>query len=299
MGWDADTTPILPPEIEREIFETAAYKHPQTIPLLLLICHRVHEWVEIVKYSTVTSSGVGPSCAAAALLRAIRSPSKHASFFGTRVRNFLYMETINWMDTPPLTDDDLRDLLSSCSGLQSLVLMAPIEPALLPSLEALRPRRMSIYLKTLRTDCAMFAFVTHLDLFDNINETDFNPGPNLALVPGLTHLSLFQLNDPLVAVNLLQQCKRLQVLIGMYSHSLPERKFGGPGPATDDPRLLSILMTDKDYEEDWFVGTRDGMDFWARADAFVAKKRRGEIKPGFRCWIEKADGIELITAAKT
>jgi hypothetical protein len=29
----------------------------------------------------------------------------------------------------------------------------------------------------------------------------------------------------------------------------------------------------------WLAQTRGGIDFWARADAFVEKKRRGEIQP--------------------
>jgi hypothetical protein len=63
------------------------------------------------------------------------------------------------------------------------------------------------------------------------------------------------------------------------------------------------------YEQDWFDGVNDGLYFWARAELFIAKKRRGEIKPssfssfpalagstsdfisGSRCWIEDEDGI--------
>jgi hypothetical protein len=36
--------PFLPVELEREIFETAAMRHPKLIPTLLRVCHRVHVW---------------------------------------------------------------------------------------------------------------------------------------------------------------------------------------------------------------------------------------------------------------
>jgi hypothetical protein len=34
----------FPLELEREIFETTALRHPGAIPTLLRLCHRVHIW---------------------------------------------------------------------------------------------------------------------------------------------------------------------------------------------------------------------------------------------------------------
>jgi hypothetical protein len=36
--------PVFPPELEREIFETVAERHPETIASLLLVSQRVYEW---------------------------------------------------------------------------------------------------------------------------------------------------------------------------------------------------------------------------------------------------------------
>jgi hypothetical protein len=47
----------------------------------------------------------------------------------------------------------------------------------------------------------------------------------------------------------------------------------------DDVRYVCMVVSDEDYLEEWIIATRGGLDFWARADAFIAKKRRGEIKP--------------------
>ncbi|KAJ7846717.1 hypothetical protein B0H14DRAFT_3678026 [Mycena olivaceomarginata] len=50
-------------------------------------------------------------------------------------------------------------------------------------------------------------------------------------------------------------------------------------PASDDVRVVYDAWEYKDFRQGWLVETRGGLDFWARADTFVAKKRRGEIQP--------------------
>jgi hypothetical protein len=37
-------SPILPPELEREIFEICAISRPASIPNLMLVAQRVKEW---------------------------------------------------------------------------------------------------------------------------------------------------------------------------------------------------------------------------------------------------------------
>ncbi|KAK7033744.1 hypothetical protein R3P38DRAFT_2914725 [Favolaschia claudopus] len=46
--------PVLPPELEREIFETAAHLDRSDIPTLLLVYRRVHEWIEHLLYRSIT-----------------------------------------------------------------------------------------------------------------------------------------------------------------------------------------------------------------------------------------------------
>ncbi|KAJ7182933.1 hypothetical protein C8R43DRAFT_941018 [Mycena crocata] len=170
-------------------------------------------------------------------LRAIRLSSKPTHFFRDRVRHLLYIsppkhEEISYK--VKLEDDELCEIISACSGIQSLGIMSPIGPAVRLALEPLRPRRLAVSLKTLDSTLElahpMFAF-------------------NFALVPNLTHLSLFDFNDPLAAVELLKKCKKLEVLI------------------------------DDEYEGDWLAGARGGLDFRARAAVFAAKRRRREITP--------------------
>lgn len=46
--------------------------------------------------------------------------------------------------------------------------------------------------------------------------------------------------------------------------------------AVTDSRLVAMAFID--YTEDWEIGARGGDDYWVRAEAFVARKRRGEIQ---------------------
>ncbi|KAJ7081435.1 hypothetical protein C8R44DRAFT_823599 [Mycena epipterygia] len=280
-----DSLPCFPPELEREIFESAAELYPETIPSLLLVSQRVYEWIERVKYNTVTPSGSGTSCRFDALQRAVRSDSKPASFFHDRVHH-LFVER--------LEVDELREIISACSGIRSLVLYSA-GPSILASLGVLKPRRLCFYLQeifitTELIDLShpMFTSITHLDLFDPMHGSDFQwPLSDFALLPVLTHLSLFMFRSPTMGTELLSKCKKLQVLIDMEGGAFD----GDDHPSIDDVRFVSMVLSNDDYEDDWILGTKGGMDFWARADAFVAKKRRGEIKPDSRCWIEQGDGI--------
>ncbi|KAJ7669851.1 hypothetical protein DFH06DRAFT_1320898 [Mycena polygramma] len=38
-------------------------------------------------------------------------------------------------------------------------------------------------------------------------------------------------------------------------------------------------MQCEEYEKDWQMGAHTGADYWARAEAFVALRRSGEIDP--------------------
>ncbi|KAJ7131398.1 isoprenoid synthase domain-containing protein [Mycena epipterygia] len=282
--------PFFPPELEREIFESAAELYPETIPTLLLVSQRVHEWIERIKYITVTPSGSGASCPLNALQHAVRSDSKPASFFHDRVRNL-------FVQPSKLKEDELREILSACSGVRFLALMLPSAgPSILPSLGAMKPRRLCFYLTDFFTSVdstalshSMFTSVTHLDIFDHMGDSAFQQWSwsDFGLLPALTHLSLFKFPSSAVGTELLSKCKTLEVLIRMDSTGNP---YDNP-LSIEDVRFVCMVMEDDAYVGDWIIGTKGGMDFWARADAFVAKRRRGEIKPDSRCWIEDGDGI--------
>ncbi|KAJ7866994.1 hypothetical protein B0H14DRAFT_2573166 [Mycena olivaceomarginata] len=252
----SDSPPFLPPELEREIFENTATLHRDTIPNLLLVSHRVCEWIGRIKYRTV-------ACARF-LLSMIRSNSKPPSFFRDRVETLIVQN---------LEDDELEDILSVCTRAHSLTIIQHIGKV--PSLDSSRPRRLSLYLRhadiaSPHILTAMFTFVTHLKLFDLKPRWQAETTAHLALLPVLTHLALWAA-EMLIAA--LARCGGLRALIYI------NRCRGLDPPPLDDARLVSLLG----YErwDEWEVGMprRFKLDFWARADAFIAKKRRGEIKP--------------------
>ncbi|KAJ7444654.1 hypothetical protein B0H11DRAFT_2291213 [Mycena galericulata] len=161
----------------------------------------------------------------------------------------------------------------------------------LSSVLRLRPSKFAIALDTLfgRTHLVdfslpLFATVTHLDLFDS----DFaEPWPNLALLPALTHLALLEHILLDVKIQILRNCPHVEVLVSM--HTQPE-SFEGL-PFAEDVRFVFMSLSNEQYKLDWKSGVNGGMDFWARADKFVAMKRRGKIKPDSRHWIVPEDGI--------
>jgi hypothetical protein len=149
----------------------------------------------------------------------------------------------------------------------------------------------------------MFSSLTHLDVFDIVDADIWSEWSGLAPLPLLTHLAFIDLDDIVVA-NILATCPKLLVLVSMHGDGLALRS----ATADRDPRFVSMVLSTQDSVLDWQTGIRGGMDFWARADAFVAK-RRGEIEPSSydsallryislmhstpesRHWIEDGDGI--------
>ncbi|KAJ7677764.1 hypothetical protein DFH06DRAFT_1465660 [Mycena polygramma] len=279
-----NTPPFLPPELECEIFETAAELYPGCIPRLLCVSQRVHEWIEKIKFNTVTGEGVHASCPLWVLYTAIVSKSKPATFFHNSVRH-LFLPRLN-----PLSA--VQDIMSACSGLQTLQLVHEPHQSLFPYLAAMRPRRLGIHIVPLIKEpepcMPMFTFVTHLviiDAIDRIPAQDIASGIEfLARLPALTHLEgLGGFMLPL-SNDILASCPTLHVLVVRH----------GWWPAdnlTGDVRYVCRMNEVKDYDGNWIAGTRGEPDFWTRAEAFVAKKRRGEIEPRSRCWIVDEDGI--------
>ncbi|KAJ7488983.1 hypothetical protein FB451DRAFT_681352 [Mycena latifolia] len=283
--------PRFPPELEREIFETTAVLYPETIrsPSLLLVAKRVHEWIERIKYTRVSSiESVTAACPSRLLQSAIRSNSKPIDFFRERVRH-LFLDI-------GIRADDLQALLSACSGLRSIKLpnSSCTHPSILPNLAAIQPRRLAINLWDLFSGSGSldlshpaFARITHLESFDNPALFAGFPWSDFARLPALTHLALWQL-DQAAAAALLSACPQLEVLIrSNYLGFVLEDRV-----SVDDARFVSMPMSYNTYQtSDWLAGTGSGVDFWVRAERFIAKKRRGKIEPRSRCWIDFSDRI--------
>ncbi|KAJ7488965.1 hypothetical protein FB451DRAFT_1390157 [Mycena latifolia] len=221
MASGEHSSPLFPPELEREIFETTGELYPETIhkPCLLLIAKRVHE-----------------------------------------------------------------------CGVQTLTLYGCPVPAILPSLGVMQPRRLTISLGDLFDSAvsielshSAFTFVTHLHVWDYLF---FNPflWSQFVLLPALTHLALYGRDESNI-ISLLSACPKIAVLISMSDDYLTVEER----PSVDDARFVWCMeLTYGNYLDDWLAGTKGDVDFWVRAERFIAKKRCGEIQPSpssldFRC----------------
>ncbi|KAJ7303525.1 hypothetical protein DFH08DRAFT_55259, partial [Mycena albidolilacea] len=297
-----DPSPFFPPELEREIFEIAAYFHPGTIPSLVLVSRRVYEWIDGITYSAVTPTGAQRSCSVRHLLRAIQSDSKPASFFHRHVRHVF----VNTLLIDGSEFSDIQQILSTCSGVQNLMIHNGHKhpESIIPGIAALKPRRLSIdwlfILRDMDPRQPMFTLLTHFYMFDFLLVSG---GPQLqasfvAQLPVLTHFAaVFEISAggdfSARARDILAACKSLRVFVFRTQRRIDMRRVLPMEalPSTDDVRFVYMDLPYPDVERGWIAQTRGGTDFWARADAFVVKKRRGEIRPASRCFIEPADGI--------
>ncbi|KAJ7112817.1 hypothetical protein C8R43DRAFT_935540 [Mycena crocata] len=264
--------PLLPPELEREIFEVAAVTHPSMIPTLLQVARRTLKWIEPLLYRVIWTHHSPPQSAKAdALMRAM--DSKPPNFFRDAVRHLFLDNASEW------SQKQIIAVLTLCSGIINLAVIPHIsQPELLPILEGMRIERFAGPLAPLFGSYAVInirhpflASVTHLDLFDTILEADTQIYAELALMPVLTHLALNHQIPTNVMRCILSDCTQLKVLVNLRtSGDVPEMDV------IDDPRFV-LMLIHRYYWADWEIGAEGGEDFWAAVDIFLDKKRRGEI----------------------
>ncbi|KAJ6454180.1 hypothetical protein C8R45DRAFT_628434 [Mycena sanguinolenta] len=48
--------PVLPLDLEREVFERAALQYPEMVPTFMLLCRRIHRWQELLLYRVLDLS---------------------------------------------------------------------------------------------------------------------------------------------------------------------------------------------------------------------------------------------------
>ncbi|KAJ6531449.1 hypothetical protein DFH09DRAFT_1284924 [Mycena vulgaris] len=112
------STPRLPPELERYIFELSALASRSNIPSYLLVAHRVHIWLPP---NTLNDTH-----------RHSRRPPSLRRTSSTSTSQGLSHTT------------SLRALLGSCKSTHDLALWAPTSPHLLPLLQALPLTRLAV-----------------------------------------------------------------------------------------------------------------------------------------------------------
>ncbi|KAJ6542550.1 hypothetical protein B0H10DRAFT_1970496 [Mycena sp. CBHHK59/15] len=279
--------PTLPPELERQIFEIAAFLHPESMPALLGVARRVKIWIEPLLYEVLcisldddqTERMFQQQPVLQHPLDAIHSliKSRPSSFFHDHVRH------ISFWDYGLYPADDIIEILAVCDATVNLTLLSVTGgPELLSLLGALQLQRLTVAFNLLfpALDFAhpLFAQITHLDVYDN---DGWETWSNVSQIPRLTHLSFHesQIPNP-VCQGALTHCKALEVLVIVCStqyildNDAPDRAALAP-----DPRFVMLVVVDPLV--DWETGARGGEDYWDRAEAFVEKRRSGETKGYF------------------
>ncbi|KAF7377106.1 hypothetical protein MSAN_00129600 [Mycena sanguinolenta] len=109
----------LPPELEREIFETCAFSRPVSIPKLMLVAQYVKEWVEPLLYRTILTLGYNhsiedlPRFTEATFSSVLRR--KSPVFFQNAVRHFMLMGLFNY--------SKVEAILTLCTGVEDLCIL--------------------------------------------------------------------------------------------------------------------------------------------------------------------------------
>ncbi|KAJ6568408.1 hypothetical protein DFH09DRAFT_1313856 [Mycena vulgaris] len=259
---------VLPPEIEREIFEMTA-RFPRNAVKLVLVARRTQIWIERLIYETVTLANQ-EICDK--FLRTL--DSRPAQFFTDNVKSLCVPG-----DIEPL---GAKQVLKACQGVVNLAIWLPLQDApLFPVVSSLRPKRLSINVYALygsksEPDFAhpFFSNVTHLEL---VNWLDWATFMHIDyLFPHLTHLALdfdcYTEGTTARIREILASCRSLVLCLGLVSDDdtmiIASDHLAGIG----DPRL--VILSESDVLENWEASLWDGTDasVWDFGEDIVAAK---------------------------
>ncbi|KAJ7662751.1 hypothetical protein DFH06DRAFT_1471509 [Mycena polygramma] len=272
----AHLEPVFPVELEREIFETTALMYPKEIPSLLRVARRVLVWVEPLLYRIIHIAG-NPGMASA-LLSAMST--KPPQFF----RAVRHLD----LDSGDLGPGASLRLFWLCNKIVDLIIRPnSTNPILLPILAQMRVQRLSMYLGlmfrgSINLQHKLFHSGTHLDIFDRQGVLEaLSDVPKL---PALTHLCLHSSIPRDDILKVLSECPRLSILLVQYSIMREDEYYGeAQFPHVYDARF--VISLDDKYWEDWVAGAKGFPGVWSAAEAFVARKRKGEIE-ATRYWLD-------------
>ncbi|KAJ7176974.1 hypothetical protein C8R46DRAFT_1077909, partial [Mycena filopes] len=275
-------TPILPPELERQIFEICASSQFSVIPGLMLVAWRVKDWVEPLLYRTIMVCDIRreryyfprftPETLAKLLL------SKPAAFFRDSVRNLLIPAGRGHRDAIYAADRDLvHSVLAICTGVENLWAPGAGEGFRLPSrlpLKHLSTNPGPLFSTVSPLD-PLFTRLTHLELTGHIHSV-VEIASALPLLPQLSHLAFNDEDLTPTCPQFLEECASLTVLVSLNGSQL----FLGSFFQEYEERLskdVRFVLVRSWWFEDWQLGVHSGMGYWGRAEDFIAKRRSGEI----------------------
>ncbi|KAJ7622346.1 hypothetical protein FB45DRAFT_1061880 [Roridomyces roridus] len=275
--------PVLPHELEQEIFVTAAYIEPLAIPKFMLVAWRVKLWVEPLLYRVVMLSG-SEADNALGLNAASWYPCRSDLFIQSLGSPSTLGESIHHLCLVSVDPDRIQPILSAASNVQDLWINNLTRDHW-PIVSTMPLRRLHCSLEAFtlpKIDFRhpMFSQLTHFELTFVPHFTEDVWSAGLAAIPNLTH---FAYNSDLellsLSPTLLRGCESLRALIFLAMAHMPILARSTIDPhlkdLARDPRFVQLVCTR--YVRDWQMGALKGIDYWARADEFISKRRSGEI----------------------
>ncbi|KAF7356353.1 hypothetical protein MVEN_00967600 [Mycena venus] len=275
--------PILPVELEKEIFQMTAYSWPLSIPRLMLVAHRVKIWVEPLLFQVIVLSRY--QCLDKTFIPYTYPIAGDDDFSGIQSQpTSVLRDSVRHLLLFRIPKTVSEFIVSASSAVEDLWI-STAEPIafLLPFIGVLPLKRLYCDLKELFAHKAqidfghpLFSRLTHLELFDqNATDSYFD----LALIPNLTHLA-FNIPGFLdMSLTLLKTCKSLRVLVlvmlrrGYLSEMIVEHE--ALGQLSEDPRFVQMFCSQ--FVDDWKTGALTGSDYWSRAEDFITQRRSGEF----------------------
>ncbi|KAJ7058906.1 hypothetical protein C8F01DRAFT_1371058 [Mycena amicta] len=186
-------TPVLPPELERLIFELVAWHDRATTLKLVLVARRAHIWIEPLLWKVLV---LGTYTSVRNLLGTIPSNGP------AHIQHLTLMASTSLAET--------KQLLSICSNITNLSLWTAEVHVLSDLLRELQQptklARLSIEISLLDIQCAPLLTVTHLELEVLGDISSLALLPIFCALPALTHLAFAGEYAPELCKRILQAC---------------------------------------------------------------------------------------------
>ncbi|KAJ7620307.1 hypothetical protein FB45DRAFT_929925 [Roridomyces roridus] len=272
----------LPLELEREIFEQAAYTDPLSVPKLMLVAWRVKIWVEPFLYRILmlVGSASDPKEKGYPFIddhHLTRASSMPPDVLKTSVRNL-------WLDWLP--HDAAESFISAASQAQNVWATIQFGPtdSLLHAIGSLSPKRLHTHFDDLLAlddllTLPVLSRLTHLEIFDTSSDNHAEIWRIIAQIRTLSHLAFHEDDSNFLNLcpGLLGTSTALRVLVYKTSRSglFSVEFFPVLRDLHEDWRF--VQMTREYGSRDWRMGALTGVDFWSRAEEFIAKRKSGEI----------------------
>ncbi|KAJ7834245.1 hypothetical protein B0H14DRAFT_1158961 [Mycena olivaceomarginata] len=256
-------TAILPLELEREIFELCALSRTGSIPRLMLVAHRVKDWVEPLLYRVIALNAPFPGFPLFTddIMSSLIN-RKSPKFFHDTVRHLITFRRSKVEDT----------MLALCTGVEDLYLCLNFRAdiSFLKIIQSLPVTRLyALSYSMTPSAIRIFSRLTHLHLVA-YHPDDVDPTcAALAALPHLTRLALDSEKLALASHTIFELSPSLHVLV-LFKH--PETRMADAiAPlAREDVRFVVIPQRVRIRE--WFAAIQHGESYWSDAESFVAKR---------------------------